>query len=489
MNKVRIVLVALLFGFTGLMLKAQDLPFVKADSLTYQYYLAKNWDRLLQVGDKAINNGYDYYYLRMRMGIAAYEKANYVLSRKHLQAALQFNPNDPEALRYLVAGRLLRNQLSQAGAETTAKPYYLQKSVFPNTGFQFQSVHFDAGLQQFAENQNTFEKLAGSDSYFGTESVPQNRSFFDGGLKFQTKPNLFVYVGFQSLTIPFVDRFAYVESTLEIDSVAIQDWGKEFYYRLDSTHIIQEFGRTVAQNVLYAQFDWAPSAKLQLIFSGQLILIRQQMNSIVLDPVMLRDTTYTVYETGETGFIDVPAEEASFSTFRANSKEWSLYTGMVYDVDYVSIIGGIAASRINKQQIWQLNAGLSYFPVGNLNLYGSTELNLLQYGSFNNLIVKQTIGFRPLKSFWIEGVLHAGNQSYYSDQTSYIVYNSTENVRLRTSLNTYVMLGEHFSVQLRYTYAKGDRPFSSYLPSTEENKTNYTSFQSTRITGGVKWTF
>ncbi len=489
MNKVRIVIVALLFGFTVSMLNGQNLSFVKADSLTYQYYLAKNWKEVLQVGDKAIASGYDYYYLRMRMGIAAHEKANYVLARKHLQAALQFNPKDPEALRYLVAGRLLRNQLSQAGAETAAKPYYLQKSVFPNTGFQFQSVHFDAGLQQFTENQNTFEKLTGSDSYFGTESVPQNRSFYDGGLRFQTKPNLSVYIGFQSLTIPFLDRFAYVESTLEIDSVAIQDWGKEFYYRLDSTHKIQEFNRTVSQNVIYTQFDWAPSAKLQLIFSGQLMLIRQQMNSILYDPVTLRDTTYTVYETGETGFIDVQAEEASFNTFPANSKDWSLFTGMVYDAGYVSIIGGIAASRIYKQQIWQLNAGISYFPFGNLNLYGSSELSLLQNGGSKNLILKQTIGFRPLKSLWIEGILHTGNQSYYSDQTSYIVYNSTENVRMRASLNAYLMLGKHLSVQLRYSYISGERPYTTFIPSLEENQTNYTSFQSTRITGGVKWTF
>lgn len=488
-SKARIVLFVLLFVIGGMTLKAQHLSFREADSLSYQYYLAGKWDEVLNTGNQAIASGNDYFYLRMRMGIAAFEKENYVLAGRQFREALRYNPYDLDAYKYLVAGRLQRNQLSLAGAETIGQRYFLVKQLFPKTGIQLQSAHFDYGFQQFSQDENNFEKLSGPDGFYGTESVPQNRSFFDGGMKFQTKPNFFVYVGFQSLDIPFIDRFAYVESNLEIDSIAPQYWGKEFYYRLDSTRKIQEFERTIKQNVLYTQLDWAPSAHVQLILSGQLILINQQMNYLVYEPVTLRDTTYIVDATGETGFVDVETDEARFGTFAANSTEWSLYAGVVYDAGYVSVLGGVAASRINKQQIWQLNAGLSYYPFGNLNLYSSSELSLLRNGNSNNLIFKQTLGFRPIKQLWLEGIVHAGNQSFYSDQTSYIVYNSTENVQLRAGLNAYVMLGSHLSFQLRYAYTNGERLYSTYLPTTEETQTNYTSFQSTRITGGIKWTF
>ncbi|MCA6073449.1 hypothetical protein [Fulvivirga sedimenti] len=61
------------------------------DSLTYQQYVQHQYRELLSTGRKALKAGYDYYYLRMRMGIAAYELDNYDLAYIHFNAAASQN--------------------------------------------------------------------------------------------------------------------------------------------------------------------------------------------------------------------------------------------------------------------------------------------------------------------------------------------------------------------------------------------------------------
>lgn len=488
MNKARITFFVLLFGFTSLRLEAQELSFSHTDSLNYQQFLAGKWGAVIKTGKEAILNGHDYYYLRMRMGIAAFEKENYVLARNYFNEAAHFNPNDPDAYKYLIACRLLRNQLSLAGAEAIGKPYYLQKKLFPKSSFQLQSAHVDVGYIQYKPNKSGFEKLAGTDGYYGTESAQQNRRFIDGGLKFQIHPGFFLYTGFQSLKIPFTDRFASVDFQLVTDSIGLQPWGKEFYYNLDSTQRIESFEREVSQDVLYAQIDWAPTKRLQFILSGQLILMEQQLNIGIFEPLILRDTAYTVYQTNETSFFDLEVEDLRVEKFNDKSTDWSFYAGMVFDAGYLSLSGGFTTSRINKQQIIQLSSGLSYFPFGNLNLYGSSEINLVHFEQTNNLIFEQTMGFRPLRFLWIEGFLHLGNQSFFSDQTAYIVYNTVEDMKIKTGIHAHIMLSKHLSIQLRCAFSQGERPIASLVTSTGDYQTNYTSYQSTIISGGIKWT-
>ncbi len=83
-------------------LTAQDnLNFFDVDSKSYQFYEAKNWQELVTLTDKAVAQKLDYYYLRMRAGIANYEMGNYVKAQKHFEKALAFNSGDELAMEYI----------------------------------------------------------------------------------------------------------------------------------------------------------------------------------------------------------------------------------------------------------------------------------------------------------------------------------------------------------------------------------------------------
>jgi len=89
-----------LIGFSSLAQK-DTLSASSADTKTYQLYQQKKWPELIQVGNQALKKGYDFYYMRVRVGVAYFEKGNYALARVHFEKALDFNSYDPLALEYL----------------------------------------------------------------------------------------------------------------------------------------------------------------------------------------------------------------------------------------------------------------------------------------------------------------------------------------------------------------------------------------------------
>ena len=53
------------------------------DRETYQLYQAGQWKNLVAYGQKILDANIDFYYLRMRMGLAYYNLQNYEAARLH----------------------------------------------------------------------------------------------------------------------------------------------------------------------------------------------------------------------------------------------------------------------------------------------------------------------------------------------------------------------------------------------------------------------
>ncbi|MCU0409034.1 MAG: hypothetical protein MUD02_08815, partial [Bacteroidales bacterium] len=86
MFRIKQIIIFLLFA--AQVLRAQDnTDFRYHDSLTYKLYTDKNWNELISAAKKALHDGHDYYYLRMRIGIAYYEKKQYASAATHFRKA------------------------------------------------------------------------------------------------------------------------------------------------------------------------------------------------------------------------------------------------------------------------------------------------------------------------------------------------------------------------------------------------------------------
>lgn len=71
------------------------------EDLSYRMYLGREWSRLLHYCEHTFENNVDYYYLRMRAGIAAFELGQYRRAALHLEAARNFDGSSQVALEYL----------------------------------------------------------------------------------------------------------------------------------------------------------------------------------------------------------------------------------------------------------------------------------------------------------------------------------------------------------------------------------------------------
>jgi len=107
----------------------EPITFHTADSITYQCYLAGDWDKLIETGKEAIELNVDFKYLRQRMGYAYFVKADYFASQKHYEKALEFDESDPDTREYLYYCGLNTGNLANARIHAQKLPEDAKKRL------------------------------------------------------------------------------------------------------------------------------------------------------------------------------------------------------------------------------------------------------------------------------------------------------------------------------------------------------------------------
>lgn len=163
--------------------KSQDtISSTTVEQKSYQLYQDKNWNELINYGKKAIKNGYTYFYMQMRVGIAYYEKKNYSLAEGYFRKALTYNSSDDLALEYLYycylfngrneEARLLSKQFSktlsekigtdkqsslnffmfEAGTKRSDSATYYNNATKDGTNYFNSPIYFQLGLHHSIKN-------------------------------------------------------------------------------------------------------------------------------------------------------------------------------------------------------------------------------------------------------------------------------------------------------------------------------------------------
>ena len=185
---------------------AQDtLTTMNVEQKSYQLYLEKKWPELIKFGNKAVHEGFDYFYLQLRIGIAYYEKKNYNVAEGHFRKALSFNSEDELTQEYLYycylyvgryeEARLLSKVFSptlaekigtnkqsrigfmllEGGTKVTDSVAYYDKNGKTNSNYFNSPIYFQLGLNHYVKNKlSVFNAL----TYFNQQSfVNQVRQF------------------------------------------------------------------------------------------------------------------------------------------------------------------------------------------------------------------------------------------------------------------------------------------------------------------------
>ena len=94
-----IILIYVFFPLVGL--SQSKLGFQKADSLSYQYYLKGEWNKLITLTNVAFDEGLDSKFMRQRAGYAYFMTGDYTSAGIEYKKALVFDQQDEFTKEYL----------------------------------------------------------------------------------------------------------------------------------------------------------------------------------------------------------------------------------------------------------------------------------------------------------------------------------------------------------------------------------------------------
>jgi hypothetical protein len=224
--------------------------FKTLDAETYDYYLKGDYKNLKKSAEKLLSEGNDYYYLRMRLGITAFNLQKYSESAVNFKKALEFNSSDTVSNGYLYYNYLYSGRNADAGLFLEALPPESKNQSLRSAGKSFDYAIF-----------------AGSAvSGFDQES-PVNTRLYRESLK----STYSLYAGFEAA---FLKRFS--------GTIAVTSFTKTGRYNSYESRTGTDFSLTQAQ--IYGKISAAffPGWKISL-FGNTAIYPSLQLTDTIID--------------------------------------------------------------------------------------------------------------------------------------------------------------------------------------------------------------
>ena len=415
--KISIIILSLFFSAKINAQNYKDFQYI--DSLTYQLYLQQDWKELGKISRLAFKNDIDYYYLRMRAGIADFERSKYLVAEKHFKKAASFNDLDSDPKEYLLYSMLY------SGKKDDAKHLYYKSEKLP----EIQPLKLKA-LSEISVNSAYF---------FNLDNAPEN------AVKTTEVTNT---DGYQVVTKNYLLNSALIKHDINPSfylSQGISVILKNQYYLYSSTGNINEsLENTTKQYQYYLSAKYIPVTDVSIIGSFH----------------------YINYQAPSFNLYDRPSRNRSvMPEFRQNYlagdisiyKSFRLFKGGI----------GFTKANLNDAQQLQKNFTLAFFPLGNLNLYLTSIVNHVKETKINtsvdnNVLFRQALGFKVFKNMWIESTAYVGTVKNAVLNEGYIVFNTNEPVHSRYDVNlVFPFKSLTFNLLLSYnSFSSSFNPFN-----------------------------
>ncbi len=140
----------------GFILFAQE-DYKQVDSVTYKHFVNEDWEKLIEFGEKTTQNGADYFYFNLRMGIAYFKLEDYKSSLEFLTKANQNNSYNKIAVEYLFWSNYHLLKEKEAKEWYTQLDDSTQQRIAYTPNKKLSSIYLEYGLKlasdrQFANN-------------------------------------------------------------------------------------------------------------------------------------------------------------------------------------------------------------------------------------------------------------------------------------------------------------------------------------------------
>lgn len=463
---IRIYLTFIIIFFISAV-NAQDTSLQNIDTKTYKLYTEKNWSELIKLSKHAIKNNVDYYYLRMRLGIAYYEQHRYNLAYQQFKKAKQFDNNDL-LNEYLYYSYLFGGNYAEA--EQLSDNF--NDSLKAKLGIKNPKRIISAEIVYAGLINNDYQKLKDFRITKPYKYTLNNRFrnsysyFYGANVKLRLSKNYSSTISYGKL--------------MQNKTQVIQN--HEF---LQDTSTINELSNTTSQGNLYFNLFYS-SLKFNW-FVG--------LNFINVNDNYIKFTEF----------------EPEYQREEVTEKYIDLLINAGFTVNQAFFSVGLnaSASNLGMQRQLQFGGNLYLYPKANKNIIiyampifqdisenvfvsggrrGHYERNTLE----NNFVLKTGFITKIYKSFFLEANTYIGRLNQFNDNIGYLVFNDVDAISSIYSAKLSFNITKKLSAFVSYSYSEKEHEYQLigyFLPPTIVNNTGVIKITNQNIIGGLKWDF
>jgi len=391
------------------------------DVKTYELWSKGHWDELIQLAEKSLDQGIDFYYLRYRLGIAWFQKKNYQKAVRHFKAAREMNSSDPVLDEYLYYS------LAYSGWEYLADdflanvPSSLQKSIGVQTSNPIKQVYL-AYSKESGAGTDERNIVKGQSVNSGYQLLSQGHDLLNIGVEHKLDTKIWVHHSYN-----FIQKAAY-------------------------RHIVSEDGRlsesdmTFYLNQYYLGLTYLAGTRWELGAGGQFV-------NLSYDDWVLSSTQGRVFS----------------RMFRQSKNNYLGYIRSKFSMPGWNLGATSVIGDLGDQTHFQQDLHLELYPKGNTDLYSISTISYLDADLFSesgepSMVFHQTIGLKMLHKTWIEGFLTVGSLKNFTQSLGSILYNDTDVVTKRVGVKVFYQISTPLVVRLDFAQATKESIFVATSP-------------------------
>lgn len=469
------------------------LDFTTVDQLTYRCFEEKKWDSVIVVGKQALRQDIDYYYLRVRMGISYYEKQEYIHAVVHLTKARRFNSGDPMVTDYLYRAYVFANRNEEADLLRSALP----GNQTTNTGNSFlEKVHFESGYTFSSDNSpKNSRNIMGKDSIYGERDLYGYNLYENLALRIKLSKRVRIDLAYNYLNFSKTKYVQYGRPEAHRDSIIDNQFSRDYFYSFPWMMHNMDFQYQVKQHEVHLGASIELPDGFTILPAVHFIHVSYTLLKTGYRTDSISDTAFFLKVDNSYHLFTYPSLVYSFSQKDTSFNNWVAALTITKDLGIFNL--GLSGSWSNLNHSTQYQAGLTltYYPLGNLNFYGTSSVTGFFQGKDTRLLLSQAIGGRVFPWMWIEGNLCYGDYTNANIFNGSVVYNSTGVIDYRAGANLDFVVSRHIVLSLIYQYFQKESQQLFYvrtpnpLPQvhTEMPVTKNNPYNTNTIIGGITW--
>ncbi|MBK7159588.1 MAG: tetratricopeptide repeat protein [Ignavibacteria bacterium] len=378
----------------------------------------KKWDELISFGNTALKRNAETYFLRVRLGMAYFEKENYFNAIPEFERAIEIGYQDENVLEYLYNSYLKTGRTEDAAFIFSSFSESGKNRIKPlNNSFAeniFTGIEYGFSND---ESRNANTDLDGDQNKYGEQTIFRNSILATAGLN---------QLPFDRLNI-FYD-YTYINS------------GKTKIIMRNNEKLNDDYQEI--QNRFYNRFDVLAANGLVISPAGHYISKK--------------------YNTLFTGIADSTLTDITVSEKEINNENFilSLSASKFYSVYKFTLSGSF--SYLNEFHQSQLGLSFMMYPLRKTSFYTNTSAVLHSENKISNLIVSQSIGIKAGKRIYIEASASAGVMKNYNEQNGYTVYNTGDVIKSKFGISLGFSLLKNLNINIGYSFRQSEKNYLTY---------------------------